>query len=89
MLNNILKHSRAKDVIVTVSFMDDNTFALEVEDNGVGFNVAEKQQSVSSSRGVGLKSMHNRAHLMGATINIKSEEGKGTHVLIKLLPQTE
>jgi two-component system, NarL family, sensor kinase len=89
MLNNILKHSRAKQVSVTVSFLEDNTFVLEVEDNGIGFNVAEKQNSVLSSRGVGLKSMHNRAQLMGASFNISSEAGKGTHVLIKLLPQKE
>jgi two-component system NarL family sensor kinase len=89
MLNNILKHSRAKQVIVSVTYLDDNTFALEVEDNGIGFNVAEKQQSVSAARGVGLKSMFNRAHLMGADIKISSEEGKGTHVLVKLLPEEE
>jgi signal transduction histidine kinase len=89
MLNNILKHSRAKQVMVRVRYLEDDTFALEVEDNGIGFNVIEKQQSVSSSRGVGLKSMHNRAHLMGAEINISSEEGKGTLVLVKLFPQKE
>ncbi|MEO5564232.1 MAG: ATP-binding protein [Chitinophagaceae bacterium] len=89
MLNNILKHSRAKQVTVRVSFLGDYSFALEVEDNGVGFNVTEKQQSTSSSRGVGLKSMHNRAHLMGADIKINSEEGKGTKVLVKLFPQKE
>lgn len=89
MLNNILKHSRAKQVSVRVSYAEDDTFALEVEDNGVGFNVTEKQQSVSSSRGVGLKSMFNRAQLMGAVINIDSQKGKGTKVEVKLLPQND
>lgn len=89
MLNNILKHSRAKQVSVHVNYAEDDTFVLDVEDNGVGFNVVEKQQSVSSSRGVGLKSMYNRAHLMGAEISINSEAGKGTRVLVKLLPQNE
>lgn len=89
MLNNILKHARAKQVTVRLNYFEDDTFVLDVEDNGVGFNVAEKQQSVSASRGVGLKSMYNRAHLMGAEISINSEEGKGTRVLVKLLPQKE
>jgi two-component system, NarL family, sensor kinase len=62
---------------------------LQVEDDGIGFNVTEKKNSVSASRGVGLKSMFNRAHLMGADITINSEEGKGTNVLVKLLPQKE
>jgi two-component system NarL family sensor kinase len=89
MLNNILKHSRAKLVCVRVRYLNDNTFTLEVEDNGVGFNVTEKKESVSASRGVGLKSMYNRAHLMGAEITIKSTEGEGTHVLVKLVLQKE
>ncbi|MEO8406540.1 MAG: ATP-binding protein [Chitinophagaceae bacterium] len=86
MLNNILKHSRARQITVRLSYQDDDTFVLEVEDNGAGFNVTEKQQSVSSSRGVGLKSMFNRAQLIGATININSEAGKGTKILVKLSP---
>jgi signal transduction histidine kinase len=36
-----------------------------------------------------LKSMYNRAHLMGADITINSTEGKGTHVLVKLVLQKE
>lgn len=83
MLNNILKHSRAKQITVRITYLEDDNFLLEVEDNGQGFNVTEKQQSVSSSRGVGLKSMFNRAQLIGATINISSEIGKGTRILIK------
>jgi two-component system, NarL family, sensor kinase len=88
MLNNIIKHSKASQVTVRLNYAEDDTFVLEVEDNGVGFNVTEKQQSVSSSRGVGLKSMFNRAQLMGAAISIDSEEGKGTRVLVKLSPES-
>lgn len=88
MLNNIIKHSKASQVTVRLNYAEDDTFVLEVEDNGVGFNVTEKQQSVSSSRGVGLKSMFNRAQLMGAVISIDSEESKGTRVLVKLSPDS-
>jgi signal transduction histidine kinase len=83
MLNNILKHSKAKQITVRITYLEDDNFSLEVEDNGQGFNVTEKQQSVSSSKGVGLKSMFNRAHLIGATFNISSEVGKGTRILVK------
>lgn len=88
MLNNIIKHSKATHVTVRLNYADDDTFVLEVEDNGVGFNVTEKQQSVSASRGVGLKSMFNRAQLMGAAISIDSEEGRGTRVQVKLSPES-
>src|ERR1700760_1640739 len=39
MLNNILKHSRATRVNITINYTIDNKFVLKVEDNGVGFDV--------------------------------------------------
>jgi signal transduction histidine kinase len=83
-LNNILKHSKASLVRVKISYVPDDNFALEVEDDGIGFDVSAKQQSHASSGGVGLKSMFNRARLIGANFKIISEDGKGTHILIKL-----
>jgi len=82
-LNNILKHSKATEVIVNLEYSDDY-FTLEITDNGVGFNVTEKRESTASTSGVGLKSLYNRARLIGADISINSEPSKGTTVLIKL-----
>lgn len=87
MLNNILKHSRATQINVSVSYAEDDTFVLKVKDNGTGFNVTEKKHSLSSSQGVGLKSLFNRAQLIGAQIDINSEIGKGTAILVRLPPQ--
>lgn len=83
-LNNILKHSKATQVTVDLKYDADDGFILEVEDNGTGFNEAEKRQSGLSSKGVGLKSMFNRAELIGAGISIKSGAGKGTRIIVKL-----
>jgi signal transduction histidine kinase len=57
---------------------------LEIRDNGMGFNVTEKKQASSSLSGVGLKSMFNRAKLIGADISMASEAGEGTTILIEL-----
>jgi two-component system NarL family sensor kinase len=84
MLNNILKHSKATQVIVSVIYSIDNTFVLKVEDNGIGFKPEKKQKYVSSSSGIGLKSLKNRAQLIGADVSINSEQGKGTAIIIKL-----
>jgi signal transduction histidine kinase len=46
--------------------------------------VTEKRGSTVSSSGVGLKSMYNRARLIGADISINSEPANGTAVFIKL-----
>lgn len=82
-LNNILKHANATEVIANLSYLD-NIFVLEIKDNGKGFNVSEKQKSTNSTSGVGLKSMSNRAKLIGADISIESKEGEGTTILIEL-----
>ena len=41
MLSNILKHSRATRVNIAVNYSIDNKFVLQVEDNGVGFDVGK------------------------------------------------
>jgi len=83
-INNILKHSRATHIIVSIVYSIDNIFVLKVQDNGVGFNPENKQSQVSSSSGLGLKSLKNRARLIGANVSIQSETGKGSEITIEL-----
>ena len=82
-MNNILKHAEATQVLVNLNYLN-NMFILEIKDNGIGFNVDEKRQSTESGSGVGLKSIFNRAQLIGADISINSKPGSGTVVLIEL-----
>lgn len=82
-INNILKHAKAKKVTVVLQYTDDE-FIMRIADDGVGFNVEEKKNSALSTAGVGLKSIFNRAKLIGATLTMHSEPGKGTIVTIQL-----
>jgi two-component system NarL family sensor kinase len=84
MLNNILKHSKATRVNIVVNYSIDNKFVLKVEDNGVGFDIEKKRTQASSSSGIGLKSMTNRASLIGAEISVQSQPGKGTSIKVEL-----
>ena len=83
-VNNTLKHSKATRVNVYINYTKDNTFVLKIEDNGVGFDFNEKKNTASSSSGVGLKSMMNRAKLIKADFLIDSKLGKGTTITITL-----
>jgi len=83
-MNNIMKHSKAGHVIVSVSYSTDHKFVLMVEDNGVGFDMDQKMNRVSSSHGLGLKNMKNRARLIGAEISIQSMPEKGTIISVEL-----
>lgn len=80
MMNNIIKHSKAFQVYVAIHYSAENIFVLEIQDDGVGFDVKKKKDSGSS--GLGLKSMRNRAKLIGAELSISSEPGKGTIVSV-------
>ena len=82
-LNNILKHAKASKVSVQLNFQE-NLFTMELKDDGIGFNLSEKKQSKTSYSGVGLKSMVNRAKLVGADLTMESEPGRGTTILIEL-----
>jgi signal transduction histidine kinase len=84
MMNNILKHSKATRVKVSIVYSVDYTFALSIEDNGVGFNMKQKKESTEGSSGLGLKSMRNRAKMIGANMTILSEPGKGTTISVVL-----
>jgi signal transduction histidine kinase len=84
MLNNILKHSKATQVNIAVIYTIDNKFVLKVADNGVGFDPDKKRTQASSSSGIGLKSMTNRAKLINAAISIQSQPGKGTTITVEL-----
>lgn len=82
-LNNVLKHAKATEVIVDMIYFDDK-FVLEIKDNGVGFLLPEGKSTGSQASGVGLRSLYNRASIIGADLSINSNPGQGTTVYIQL-----
>ena len=82
-LNNIIKHSKASSVFVSLSLID-GTVDLEIIDNGVGFDVAKKRS------GVGLQNINTRASQHKGTMAVFSEPGKGCQLIVKFpLPETD
>lgn len=77
-LNNILKHAHASEANVHLT-QDENWITLEVADNGVGFDPARSTDSGC----VGLSSMRERAQEIGAELEIKSQKGLGTRILVR------
>jgi signal transduction histidine kinase len=78
-LNNILKHSEAKEVTFTLSRSKDIiTFILR--DDGKGFDV----EDAAYEKGNGLHNMRERVALMQGTINILSSPGEGTTLIINV-----
>ncbi len=75
-LNNCIKYSGAKKITLTMQYQP-QMFTLLIADDGNGFD-AEKNV------GIGLKSMLNRAQLIGGIFNLQSAQGKGTVITIEL-----
>lgn len=80
-LHNDIKHSKAKNISVYFDY-GATAFTLTIKDDGIGFNM-EKLQSAKT--GIGLKSMKNRASLVGGEFSINSLENKGTDISIGIL----
>ena len=76
-LNNVIKHSQAQHVQVTLRFSDAET-RLEIRDDGVGF----EPSAMRNSGGLGLAGLRERADKIGARLDIISSPGKGTEIRV-------
>jgi len=78
-LNNIIKHSKAKNAFLTISSNESSVF-LHIQDDGVGFNYAENRKLC----GNGISNIKERVFLLDGSININSEKKKGTQIEISI-----
>jgi len=77
-LNNVVKHSGATAVTVTLCFLPEQV-ALSVTDNGRGFDPA-----AASVHSLGLGIMRERAAKIGADLKVDSTIGLGTKVHVQV-----
>ena len=84
-LTNVRKHARASSVNITLSYMDD-CVALDVVDDGVGFDPARLKDTSESydMSGFGLVAMRERIEQLGGTLVVESTPGKGTALAAEL-----
>jgi signal transduction histidine kinase len=78
LLNNVVKHAEAKNVLVQL-VRKNNRFNLTVEDDGKGFDL----NSIAKNGGAGLNNIRARAEYLGATVDIQSAPAEGTSVNIE------
>ena len=71
-LTNVIKHSRASRVSITLELAKPQELCLRIEDNGTGFDVHTTQ---INSMGVGMRSMLARLERMQGTLQIQSSPG--------------
>jgi len=77
-LANIGKHARARNVWLTVTYMED-VVALDVRDDGTGFDLTVRPRPDAES-GYGLATMERRVRRVSGTFTVESAPGEGTAV---------
>lgn len=78
-INNARKHARAAHIWVRARRKGDLVY-LEVEDDGVGFDVAEVTANYEQRGSLGMLNLHERAQLVNGLMRIDSAKGKGTRI---------
>lgn len=84
-LGNVERHAGATRATVTLSFLagpgDDDAVALDVVDDGRGFDVAGAgARPPGEAGGFGLGAMRSRVEALGGTLSVESAPGAGTAV---------
>lgn len=83
-LANVAKHAQARQVVVRVA-REGAELVLAVEDDGVGFRMADPRKPQS----LGLVGLRERAHLLRGEVAVSSQPGAGTRVEARIPVQEE
>lgn len=81
LVNNAIKHAVAKNVLVQLHLTQpERSLTVTVEDDGKGFDIALLKQS----SGIGWNNIQNRVEFLKGKLDVSSNPGKGTSVLIEV-----
>ncbi len=82
-LRNVGKHAKASRVAVEINFNVEK-INLTISDNGQGFKLVGDLGNLPREGRLGLAGMEERAHLLGGSLVIQTEPGRGTTVLVEV-----
>ena len=77
---NASKHGSASNVVINLEPAGDR-FLIRVQDDGIGFS-----RPAGGQTGMGIRIMHYRARVIGATLHLQSQTGSGTSVTCRFAP---
>jgi signal transduction histidine kinase len=81
-LTNAARHARAREVVVHLARLGRWLVCL-VRDDGVGF-AADPRAAGPGPRGLGLVGMRERLAAVGGNLQVRSEPGRGTEILVRV-----
>ena len=81
-VGNARKHASAANIWVRLRPFQPNVALLEVEDDGIGFDLAAVDQAYDRRSSLGLVNLRERSELVNGILDIQSTIGKGTKVIV-------
>ena len=87
-INKARKHANAANIWVRLGTYQPGLALLEIEDNGVGFDVEAVNKAYDKRSSLGMVNLRERTELVNGLLNIQSVIGKGTKVQV-YIPLTE
>lgn len=86
--NNARKHANAANIYVRLRPFQQGVALLEIEDDGVGFDVEAINRAYDKRGSLGMINLRERTELVNGLLNIQSVIGKGTKIQV-YIPLTE
>ncbi len=80
--NNSRKHASAVHIWVRLRSFETGIALLEIEDDGLGFDVAAVNKSYDKRGSLGMVNLRERTELVNGLLNIDSAPGKGTRIQV-------
>ena len=81
-VNNARKHASAAHVWVRLRPFETGIALLEIEDDGIGFDVGAVNKSYDKRGSLGMVNLRERTELVTGLLNLDSDPGKGTGVQV-------
>lgn len=86
--NNARKHANALHIWVRLRPFESEIALLEIEDDGMGFDVEAVNRSYDKRGSLGMINLRERTELVNGLLNVDSAPGKGTRIQV-YIPLTE
>ncbi len=80
-LSNVGRHAQAKNVSIVIRKGDEEVF-FHINDDGKGFDMKRAFRKEAGEKGWGLALMDERIRMLGGTLDVSSQEGKGTQITL-------
>jgi signal transduction histidine kinase len=87
-VNNARKHAQAKHIWVRLKTSGGERVLLEIEDDGVGFNVDILSKDYESRGSLGMVNLQERTEMVNGALQIESAEGQGAKITV-IIPISE